>query len=193
MSDSGNGANNDATILESLLIEGSPLLNYLQPNKDHVVLDRGFRDNVTNLKAMKIKVHMPELKAQNRNGEQFSTRQAIKSRQVTMVRWLVEAINGKLKMKYKFFSDVIPGSYLPKLRRFFRITMALINCFCPTLIPNSSRRREIALAALAKCDTPNQLQQRIIRNHFNNPDGVWERASSTTVTDFPKLSIGKLA
>ncbi len=96
MSDSGIGANNDATILESILIEGIPLLNYLQPFKDHVVLDRGFRDNVINLKAMKIKVHMPELKAQNRNEEQFSTRQANKSRQVTMVRWLVEAINGKL-------------------------------------------------------------------------------------------------
>lgn len=176
--------------MNSLLLEGSELLNFLKPNKDHVVLDRGFRDSVGILNKMKIDVHMPALKAANRNGEQFSVKQSNQSRKVTLVRWMVEAINGKLKMKYKFFNDVVPGSYLPKLTRFLRIAMAMINCFCPTLLHNSDRHQEIALSALEKCKLENQLQKKVIRDKLNHETSNWETASSITVQDFPRLSIG---
>jgi hypothetical protein len=62
--------------MDSLLLEGSELLKFLLPNKDHVVLDRGFRDCTGSLSKKKIAIHMPALKANNKNGEQFSTKQA---------------------------------------------------------------------------------------------------------------------
>ena len=79
----------------------------MDPNKDHIVIDRGFRDTVRELKKLHFQVHMPALK-KNSNA-QFTTEEANTSRKCTLVRWLIEAVNGRLKMKYKFFADVIPG------------------------------------------------------------------------------------
>jgi hypothetical protein len=102
-----NYHNNDANIMKSLLIEESKLWSFMEPEKDHVILDRGFRDVIKQLKQKKFQTHMPELKAKNK--DQFTTMQGNTSRKVTLVRWLVEAVNGRLKIKYKFFADVIPG------------------------------------------------------------------------------------
>jgi hypothetical protein len=88
---------------------GSDIWNFLEPTKDHVIVDRGFRDVVKDLKKKKLDVHMPALKTTAKNTDQFTTSQANISRKCTLVRWLIEAVNGRLKMKYKFFSDVIPG------------------------------------------------------------------------------------
>jgi hypothetical protein len=180
----GNGANNDATILESMLVEGNDLWTFLNPEKDHVILDRGFRDIVRDLKRRKLHVHMPELKPTSQ--DHFSTMQA---NRVTLVRWLVEAINGKLKMKFKFFSDVIPGAYLPKLTRFFRIAMAILNCFFPTLIDNTPRRNEIALLALERIKLDNHLEKRVKREKLDDKTNAWTLASASVVPEFPHLSI----
>src|ERR1700733_14494593 len=107
---------------------------------------------------------MPELKAKTK--DQFTTTQANTSRKCTLVRWLVEAVNGRLKIKFKFFSDVIPGSYLPKLTRFFRIAMALINCFCPPLVQDTERHQQIALSALERSKLVNELQKRVSRENL---------------------------
>ncbi|XP_035706652.1 uncharacterized protein LOC118435202 [Folsomia candida] len=185
-----NGANNDAGILKSLLVEGSELLKFLDRKKDRPVVDRGFRDNGPPLKKMGFKVYMPELKAKNK--DQFTTQQANTSRKCTLVRWLVEAVNGRLKIKFKFFSDVIPGSYLPKLRRFFRIAMAMINCFCPPLMEDTERHQQIALDALARSKVDNEMKKRVARDKLDRNTEKWSTASSSGVQGFPILSVQDL-
>lgn len=185
-----DGSNNDAGIMKSLLVEGSDLMNFLDPEKDRPVFDRGFRDVRPLLKKKGFKIYMPELKAKAK--DQFTTMQGNISRKCTLVRWLVEAVNGRLKIKYKFFADVIPGSYLPKLRRFFRIAVALINCYCPPLIHYTERNQEIALQALARSEVDNNMQKRVSREKLDAKTEAWKTASSDVIKDFPTLSVQDL-
>lgn len=83
--------------------DGFPLRNILLPG-DHFVLDRGFRDSQGLLKSLNYVSHMPSLL----HGEtRFNTEDANNSRIVTMVRWLVEAVNGRIKNKFKFFEQTV--------------------------------------------------------------------------------------
>jgi hypothetical protein len=101
-----NGKNNDSGILNQLLQPGAPLHTYLLPG-DHTVVDRGFRDSQTGLRRLEIACHMPNLLKQSQ--KQFKTKEANKSRIVTILRWLVEAVNGRIKKKFKMFRNVVPG------------------------------------------------------------------------------------
>lgn len=185
-----NGANNDAGILNSLLVEGGELLRFLDPSKDQPIFDRGFRDNVRPLKMKGFRIHMPELKAKAK--DQFTTAQGNISRKCTLVRWLVEAVNGRLKMKYKFFADVIPGSYLPKLTRFFRIAVALINCFSPPLMEDTERNHQIAMEALVRSKIENAMKKRVVSEKLDRNTDDWETASSEVLQNFPVLSVQDL-
>jgi hypothetical protein len=80
--------------------------NFMLPG-DHCVLDRGFRDIITFLQSKNIVTHMPEL--MDKKDKQFSTLEANESRRVTLVRWLVEAVNGRIKKKFKFFRNTVQG------------------------------------------------------------------------------------
>jgi hypothetical protein len=41
--------------------------------------------------------------------KQFSTQDANNSRMVTLVRWLVEACNGRIKKKFRLMRETVPG------------------------------------------------------------------------------------
>lgn len=99
--------NNDARILDSILSSLPADCEYFKPG-DHCVLDRGFRDVIPVLEGKFRQVtHMPELLEETQ--KQFTAAQGNSSRKVTLVRWLVEAVNGRIKRKFKLFRDTVPG------------------------------------------------------------------------------------
>ena len=93
-----DGGNNDAKILEFMIKCHPELKNYFEPG-DCFILDRGFRDVLNCLHDEGIQTKMPPFL--ERDEKQFSTEAANSSRQVTMARWVVEAVNGRIKNKYK--------------------------------------------------------------------------------------------
>lgn len=111
-----NGANNDAGILKAMLKTLSPNCEYFKPG-DHNVLDRGFRDVINGLEEKGMKSHMPQLLG--KADKQFTTTQGNESRRVTLVRWLVEAVNGRVKRKFKLFRNTIDGGEYQSTYQFF--------------------------------------------------------------------------
>lgn len=100
----------DATIIQKILdnhgdrAEEAPIRWFLNEG-DAIILDRGFRDAVPDLEACGFEPHMPPSKA--RNERQLSTEDANKSRLVTMVRWVIETMNGRFKRDFKIFRQTI--------------------------------------------------------------------------------------
>jgi hypothetical protein len=70
--------------------------------------------------------------------------------------------------------------------------MALINCFCPPLVQNTPRHQQIALDALERSILPNEMQQRVRREHLDATTENWVVASSEVLQDFPLLTIPDL-
>ncbi|XP_035702689.1 uncharacterized protein LOC118434065 [Folsomia candida] len=184
-----NGANNDAGILKSILSELPPDSPYLKPG-DHHILDRGFRDVIQTLLRLGHLTHMPELL--DTDDKQFTTSQGNESRRVTLVRWLVEAVNGRIKKKFKLFRETVPGGYLEKLPMLFRIGCALINCFYPPLSTHSPKHDKIAERALELVDQENALQKRVEDEKMDRRTKQWKTASLEEFKKFPKLSVEDL-
>lgn len=61
-----------------------------------MVLDRGFRDVKKMLEDMGFKVIMSSLKG---NKSQLTTQEANETRDVTKIRWVIEAVHGIIKKK----------------------------------------------------------------------------------------------
>ena len=57
---------------------------------------------------------------------QFTSDEANQSRYVTKVRWVVEAVNARMK-QFKFLSNTVQNSSLPYLEEYLSIACALIN------------------------------------------------------------------
>lgn len=66
--------------------EEAPVRWYLHEG-DCLILDRGFRDSISDLEEWGYEVYMPP--SLGRNERQLSTEAANKSRLITMVRWVV--------------------------------------------------------------------------------------------------------
>lgn len=185
-----DGNNNDSRILESMLKAGtSSVLNFLEIG-DVMVLDRGFRDVVEKLEDYALYVHMPNLLKKKQ--KQFTDKEGNQSRQVTMERWLVEAVNGRLKNKFSFFDCTIRNSYIPKLRRFLRIACALINAYSPPIFEGNEEHTHIVQLALARMNVENELQKFLEESNIMNKRAVWLEATNESVPLFPKLSTAEL-
>lgn len=92
---------------------------------------KGFRDSVAFIESLGFEVEMPHLLSKNQ--KEYTAEEANESRCVTKIRWVVESVNGRLKIMFPFFQDTIHNNYLNKVGRFLRIACAMINAFCPPL------------------------------------------------------------
>jgi hypothetical protein len=63
---------------------------------------------------------------------QFTTSEANQSRYVTKVRWVVEAVNSRIK-QFKYLSNTIPNSSIPHLEQYISIVCAIINRYQPPM------------------------------------------------------------
>ena len=83
---------------------------------------------------------------------QFSTTESNQSRCVTKVRWIVEAMNGRLK-QFKFFSNTVQNPSLPHLEAYTLIACSLINRYWSPMAsstPQMERTGQQMLALLSQ-------------------------------------------
>ena len=101
---------NDAQIMQQIIEDPNGLVTLLKDG-DAFFVDRGFRDVQALLEEKKYKVYMPALKGKR---NQLNTEESNRSRKVTLVRWVVEAIHGIIGMKYKLFHQQFDNKMIPK-------------------------------------------------------------------------------
>ncbi|CAF5058661.1 unnamed protein product [Rotaria magnacalcarata] len=109
------------------------ILQWVEEN-DIMILDRGFRDSLGVLKSLGIDVAMPSFFGPKQN--QSDVQDANNSRFVTILRWVVESVNARIK-RFKWFNQVIPNSSLPSVQDFICIVAALLNCFHVSMVTPS--------------------------------------------------------
>lgn len=177
----------DAAIMTSLCEDENNAFHWFFEPNDVFVLDRGFRDSIMSLEAFGYEAHIPPTK--DRNESQQTTEQANKSRLVTIIRWVVEAVNGKFKTRFKLLRQDYFNRALPHMFTDFRIAAALINAFYRVAVDN--RLAEDILRIIhAKINAPNLLFDYVTLRNLNRQRVAFERidAHLPQLEDFPVLT-----
>ena len=92
-------------------------------------MDRGFRDSVELMEELDLNVALPPFLNGRR---QFTAAEVNQARYVTKLRWIVEAVNARIK-QFKFFANTIQNSSLPYLEQYLSIACANINKYRPPI------------------------------------------------------------
>lgn len=186
----------DAQIMEQILQNhNEPMedgaFHYFFEQGDVFILDRGFRDSIPLLESHGYVSHMPPSKGPDEN--QLSTENANKSRLITMVRWVVETINGRFKRDFKLFRNRIFNRHVPQVFTDFKIAAAIINCFQEPYTDNPYTNDFIDIIN-ANMNRPNLLAEYVDRNNLNRQRAIFSRmvADSPEVADFPHFTIEEL-
>lgn len=109
-----------------------------------------------------------------------------------MFRWVVEAVNGRIKNVFTFFKHTIEGTYVPKIMRFNRIACAIMNKYFPPLVYNNEFHDIISEVCAEEIPQTNELKEEIEKRGMKRMTTRWEKASASSVIDFPKLSMDDL-
>lgn len=176
----------DANIICELLQDEDSLFHWFFEQNDVFVLDRGFRDAIPLLEEFGYQAHIPP----SRNNEtQLSTSDANKSRLITMCRWVVEAINGRIKRDFKIFREKYFNRALPDMFADFRIAAALINTFQQPYEDSQYAASFIQLID-EKINKPNLLADYVEENSLNRRRTTFRRMEANHVDyiDFPRLT-----
>jgi len=102
-----------------------------------------------------------------------------------MVRWVVEAVNGRLKKKFKIFRGEMRAGYFEQLHE--KSGVRSINFTCSALCQDSDRSLSLATRALDLVASRNILQQTIAQHKWNILLGRWVLASASNANSFPQL------
>lgn len=116
---------NDAEIMKVILNDPNGLIKLLKKD-DIIVVNRGFRDVIVNLEELGFKVLMPALKGKR---NQLTTSESNESRFVTETRWVVDAVHGIIKQKFRPLDHKLDNTLLPKTSVFCQIACFLHNEF----------------------------------------------------------------
>lgn len=176
----------DARIMEELINqnENNPF-HWFFHEGDVFILDRGFRDVMNTLKEAGYEAYMPLTK--NAGERQLSTFQANESRKVTLCRWVVETINGRIKNQFRQLRTQYFNVASRNMVHDFRIACALINAYGARLTDHRLVQ-EIINEIYLKHDAPNYLRHFINENNFNYRRATFQRMDAHTVEDFPILT-----
>lgn len=98
-----DGDNNDAMILKDML-ERTEFKDYFLV-EDELILDRGFRDAVTEANKQGFNVSIPDFLGKKEN--QLSAKAANDMRKVTKIRWPVEGAHGRVKQVYNLLASTV--------------------------------------------------------------------------------------
>lgn len=125
MAESFNATKNDAQILEHVLKPKNGLSTILR-KRDVFILDKGFRNVTGFLEKKGYEVLMPVLKGKH---NQLTTEESNKSRLITKIWWIVEAIHGIIGQKNKLLHHQLHNSLLQNAGLLCRVACFLQNCF----------------------------------------------------------------
>ena len=179
----GDSKNNDANITKDIMIN-TDLKGFI--NEDDVfIVDRGFRDVLDLLSEMSIKTYAPAfLKSSEK---QFTTETANKARHITKVRWVVEAINGKIK-KFELFNKAFNNSQMPSVNDYLLIVCAILNAFRGAIIKDYDGEIELAQRILEQTEKENELLKLIESKQLPTTKSYYKKIDSINLFDFPILN-----
>ena len=155
-----NAANYDAGIMHDLFQTDKIKFECFFKADDIFIVDRGFNDVLEFLQELGIDVKMPSFL---KGKKQHSTQEANKSRLVTKVRWVVEAVNGLIKT-WLFFKNIVPNKSIRYIGDDFRAVCALINLYRPPRITSNDNDQEIGNLMLELSEQNNQVKTKAIGN-----------------------------
>ena len=144
---------NNADIMKNIIEDPNGLCKFLRTN-DVFVLDRGFCDVVKYLKEKNFKVLIPALK---RERKQLLPEESKKSRFVNEVRWVIEALHGMLKQKYRLLDHKKNNKSVPNIGIYFRVASFLNNAYGQRLQSDKELSYEISQRMHAQKDVDNTL------------------------------------
>ncbi|XP_063538105.1 uncharacterized protein LOC134747411 [Cydia strobilella] len=124
----------------------------------------------------------------------LSTEDANKSRLVTIVRWVVEVINGRLKRYFKLLRQVYCNRALSDTFNDVRIAAALTNVFKEPL-GDSPYANQIIEIINERREIPNLLGNYVVQHNINRQRAAFRNmtdAEVVEVTRFPRLTIDEL-
>lgn len=165
----------DATIMNAYIENEINPIHYVLHNNDTFVLDRGFRDAISILETWGYQAYMPPTKL--RSEGQLSTVEANKSRLVTIVRWVVEVVNGWIKRDFKIFRQEYFNRAMTHLFVDIRIAAALLNTFREPE-KDHPRAHEIIEVLNRRIHMANSLSDYVIEENINR-----QRVSFCAITD----------
>jgi len=163
---------------------------------DVFILDRGFRDVVPELRRRGYSAFTPALTAQQ---GQLTWQQANQTRKVTKVRWVVEAVIGRIKTQFRIFYRIVKNTDIRSKNEELKIVCSLINKYGDRFISDSGYTEEIVDRIMSRMDIENKLVHLIIRNNitqqrtmFSNFDPLTERLIDPPLTmeEFYLLATG---
>lgn len=175
----------DAAILKNMVNDEECPLHWLLHQNDVIVLDRGFRDAIPDLEEHGYIVHYPPTK--NRHQNQLTTEQANQSRLVTIVRWVVEVVNGWFKRDYKIFRHEYFNRALPHMFVDFRIAAALLNTFRAP-IQDNPRNEEILNIIRQRLNIGNKLADYVEQSNLNRRRAAFVQMNADTLSHFPRMT-----
>ncbi|KAH9636329.1 hypothetical protein HF086_012594 [Spodoptera exigua] len=126
----------DATILSEIMKNPSDSFHWFFHENDVLLLNRGFRDCIEDVETfgysayiyLKMNYHLCVVSWYSLE-YQLTTQQANDSRKVTMCRWVVETINGRLKNQFRQLRSQYFNVAASHLFDEIRIAAALLNAF----------------------------------------------------------------
>lgn len=182
---------NDATIMAQIFEDAEGPMRTFFRQDDVFILDRGFRDVIPVLQSYGFKAYMPESLISGEH--QLTTLQANRSRCVTMCRWVVEVINGRIKRDFKLFRQEYFNLASAHLMTDFKIACALLNKFHP-VIGDRPEALEILNKALSCLNTTNYLSEYVQNENLNRRRAMFQAINATSphLNDFPKLNMRDL-
>lgn len=152
---------NDAEITRKIFESETPQLQAYLPN-DVMIVDRGFRDCVTELINRGFVVHMPVCSP----NACLTTKEANKSRLVTKVRFEVERLNAVMKNTWQIFAGVAETQYIPHIMADFEIGAALINRGLKPRIIDENKYTDMANRMVNRLDMDNKVQRIVNKTSF---------------------------
>ncbi|XP_045781574.1 uncharacterized protein LOC123878445, partial [Maniola jurtina] len=172
----------DAQIMSDIMNDTTSPVHIVLQTDDVFILDRGFRDSIPEIESAGYVAHMPPSK--DRHATQLTDIQANKSRQITIVRWVIEVINGWFKRDYKIFRHTLINKTLPHVFTDFRIAGALINAFRQPLTDNEHAQAFIGIIA-QRINEHNILGNYVVTENINRQRAVFTTMTATLIP-FPQ-------
>ena len=122
---------------------------------------------------------------------QFDVQEANNTRFVTMLRWVVESTNARIK-RFKWFNQVIPNSSLPFIQDLICILAALLNFFHVPMINPSPYDDETIRHMHSLRKESNDLQTYLNNNDLTR-NSIWNVSDiNLLIQTFPQLSLSDL-
>ncbi|CAC5384487.1 unnamed protein product [Mytilus coruscus] len=164
--------NNDANIIKhNFKLNMEQMTDWITEG-DIRILDRGFRDAVDFLEEMGVHSKMPSFLKKGQ--KQHTVEEANSSRLITKIRWVVESVNGRLKL-WRYLANVVPNTQIPHIGEDIKLVAAICNKYKPPL--NSGNQEEDQLLAAKMkmlASKGNALYERVVEEKLDRRIAAWK-------------------